>query len=321
MAKGRPSLKKERLWSVIQTDSGDYCRCIGYENALDCTIQFLDEYGYILENVQWEQIKQKKNPSKAPFEKTIRGVACVGRLSNGEIPKPSCDVELAKLYSRYTNMLERCYNSDGTVKVRNDGTIVVVNEKWHNFSSYVEQVKKHPQYEGWIKSDNGQIEFDKDIKCFLCDDVSKIVVREYSFETCSLVTKKVNLCFRRVTSPFYKYKTTGITLYPTGTDLEKVEKSSEVDLVAITSVLDSSSLGVKEVRTEKQRKRLLDGLVQKKMNEITVRLQQYLINQQENESIINALQDDLERHEKMIETGEYHLDDMNIHYTLQQELL
>ena len=320
MGKGRPSLKAERLWSVIKTEHGDYCRCIGYENALDCTIQFLDEYGYILEHVQWEQIKQKKNPSKSPYEKTICGIACVGRLSNGEIPKPSSNVELAKLYSRYSNMLSRCYNSDGTILERKDGTIVVVNSRWHNFSTFVEDIRQHPQYDGWISSENGQIEFDKDIKCFLGDDVTKIVIREYSFETCSLVTKKVNLCFKRVTAPFYKYKTTSVILYPTGTDLEKVGKPSEVDLEVVLSTLDSI-LGTKEVRTEKQRKRILDKLVHEKMNEISIRLQQYLVNQQENESMINSLEQELERHENMIATGEYHLDDMDIHYTLQQDLL
>lgn len=318
MGKGRPSLKSERLGKIITTIHGDTCRCISYENALDCTIQFIDEYGYILEHIQWEQIKQKKNPSKAPFEKTIRGVACVGRLSNGEIPKPSSDVELAILYSRYANMLSRCYDSSGNVLERKDGTRIVVREDWLNFSTYVEDMRQHPNYKEWFESD-GRIEFDKDIKCFLGEDVTKIAIREYSKDTISLVPKKVNLCFKRVTAPFYRYKTTSVILYPTGTDLEQVAKN-EVDLLGVTSVLDGA-LGTKEVRTEKQRKRILDRLVHEKMNEISIRLQQYLVNQQENESMINSLEQELERHENMIATGEYHLDDMDIHYTLQQDLL
>ena len=179
-------------------------------------------------------------------------------------------------------------------------------------------MRQHPNYKEWFESE-GRIEFDKDIKCFLGEDVTKIAIREYSKDTISLVPKKVNLCFKRVTAPFYRYKTTSVILYPTGTDLEQVAKN-EVDLLGVTSVLDGA-LGTKEVRTEKQRKRILDRLVHEKMNEISIRLQQYLINQQENESVINALEQELERHENMIATGEYHLEDMDIHYTLQQDLL
>lgn len=231
------SKRPERLFGeerFVTTVYGDVMECIKYKDALHCTFQFIDEYGYTVD-CQWSQAEKKKNPCKAPFEKTLCGVACVGKLSNGEIPKPSSNVEIRVLYRRYMNMLNRCYNSDGTVIVRDNGTIVTVHEDWLNFSTFVEDMRKKENYKEWQESGySSEYEFDKDINCFLGHDTTKIVVRQYSNETVRIVKKKVNLVFRRVTSPFYGYKTktgtvvkepTSVLFYPTGTDLENVHES------------------------------------------------------------------------------------------------
>lgn len=264
------SKKEERLLGeerYVTTDYGDTMECIEYGNALDCTFQFIDEYGYTVK-CQWSQAKRKKNPSKAPFEKTLCGVACVGKLSNGEIPKPSSNVEIRALYRRYMNMLNRCYNNDGTVKVRDNGTIVTVHEDWLNFSTFVEDMRQKENYKEWQESGySSEFDFDKDIECFLGYDTTKIIVRQYSNETVRIVKKKVNLAFRRVTSPFYGYKTktgvmkesTSVVFYPTGTDLDNVNES-DIDTGRQLCEEVLSRFGTFEERQEKRKQKLTEML-------------------------------------------------------------
>lgn len=311
------SKKEERLFGeerFVTTIYGDVMECIEYKRALDCTFQFIDEYGYTVK-CQWSQAERKKNPSKAPFEKTLCGVACVGRLSNGEIPKQSSDVEIRALYRRYMNMLNRCYNNDGTVKVRDNGVIVTVHEDWLNFSTYVEDMRQKENYKEWQESGySNEFDFDKDIECFLGFDTTKIVVRQYSNETVRIVRKADNLDFRKVTTPFYKYKSIQVCI-PTTHDVKdiKVREISDEERRILLEPLERI-LGTQEVRIERRRKRELDRLVHEKIDEIKTELEQHTDNE-----IIHSLEKELERYEQMLITGEY--DVKGFRYTLRKELL
>lgn len=253
------SLREERINTIHEGKYGTF-KVIEYRNATDLDIKFLDEFGYIAKHVQWQQMKATKNPYIRPYAKTVRNIGYLGTFMDGEIPRTHTKENTnTKEYECWYNMICRCYDINGQINIRNDGTIVTVCDRWLCLATFIEDIRQFNNYDEWLNSDNREIHLDKDILCFLGCNTTNIIKREYSPTTCKFVPNSVNSIFTRVTRAFYNGEITTIGLYST---VEDMEKEDTVSYEEIMSVIDSSSLGTKEERIQRRRQRLLQEMVE-----------------------------------------------------------
>lgn len=244
------TMREERLGTVWNGKYGTF-KVIEYRCSKDIDIQFLDEFGFIAEHIQWSQRMNTINPYVRPYEKTIRNIGYLGTFKDGTIPLTN-----TKEYDCWYNMLTRCYSVDGTVKVRNDGTVVTVSDRWKCYTTFLEDIKNYENYNEWLNSESREMHLDKDILCFLGQDTTKIVEREYSFNTCHFIPIAKNSTFTKVTRAFYNGEVATIGIYSYGYDKE--EESDFLPYEEVLKVLDNSSLGDKQQREQNRRKRALE---------------------------------------------------------------
>ena len=243
------TMREERLGTVWNGKYGTF-KVIEYRRSNDIDIQFLDEFGFIARHIQWSQRMNTINPYVRPYEKTVRNVGYLGTFKDGTIPLTN-----TKEYDCWYNMLTRCYSVDGTVKVRKDGTVVTVSDRWKCYTTFLEDIKNYENYNEWLNSESREMHLDKDILSFLGQDTTKIVEREYSFNTCHFIPIAKNSIFTRVTRAFYNGEVATIGIYSYGYDKE--EENDFMPYEEVLQVLDSSSLGSKQQREENRRLRAL----------------------------------------------------------------
>ena len=161
------------------TNEGCKIKIINYFGWDNCTIQFED--GTILYNISYTKIKSGriKNPNhKSVFE--------VGYIGIGE-HKPSINRKSTVCYTRWSNMLQRCYYKSTQEKqpAYKDCTVAI---EWHNFQNFAKWHEEN-YVEGWC--------LDKDILV----KGSKI----YSSETCCFVPNDINMLFVKCNSSRGEY--------------------------------------------------------------------------------------------------------------------
>lgn len=82
------------------------------------------------------------------------------------------------LYDRWADMIKRCYNSDHACYAQYGGAGVYVDERWHKFSNYIQDVSKKENYDKLVK-DTVNWNIDKDLsntKCY-SNDTTVIISR------------------------------------------------------------------------------------------------------------------------------------------------
>lgn len=82
------------------------------------------------------------------------------------------------LYNRWASMIRRCYNTNDAAYSLYGGVGVVVSDRWHKFSNYIEDVSKKDNYDKLIKEPE-LWHLDKDIlksKCY--SNETTIIVSE-----------------------------------------------------------------------------------------------------------------------------------------------
>lgn len=97
-----------------------------------------------------------------------------------------------KFYNMWHSMMQRCYYPKNHSYHRYGGEGVFVDERWHNFENFIEDIDKVEGFnlEGIM---NSELELDKDYK----SDMSKDNDKKYSLSTCKFVSKSENSGNRR----------------------------------------------------------------------------------------------------------------------------
>lgn len=114
-------------------------------------VRFLDT-GYIRSSTI---NKLKSGVIKDKYRPIVYGI---GYYGENKIPNSKTK---RILYTRWKNMLSRCYNPKNKYYKIYGGSGVTVSKRWHNFSNFIEDVKK---LKGWNETDllSNKITLDKD---------------------------------------------------------------------------------------------------------------------------------------------------------------
>ena len=128
----RKSQKDEHIGEIIKGTNGTCAIIIGWRNINDITIMFAD--GTPKKGQYHNFLKSLIHPKK-----TVKGIAYRGNTTD-------LNVQIRE-EQEWHNMLSRCYHKDGTVKVRENGFIVTVCERWLCFKSFVEDIAKIDGYD------------------------------------------------------------------------------------------------------------------------------------------------------------------------------
>lgn len=163
-----------RIGEINYNKFGSKMEIIEYRKANDIDIYF-EEYNYTKEHAQYDQFKKGK--VKCPYEPRIYGVGFVGEGKYN----PSENGKNTKCYSRWSHMLERCYDPK-YIQKRPTYKECQVCEDWYNF-----QVFAKWYYENYYEIEGEQMALDKDILC----KGNKI----YSPDTCTFVPQRINNLF------------------------------------------------------------------------------------------------------------------------------
>ena len=139
-------------------------------------VKFLKS-GYISHNVSSGHIR--KGEVKDNFSPSVFGVGCIG-YAEGYAKRN----ESRRLYYTWRNMLRRCYDKTYNRYKSYGGRGVTVCERWHRLDCFIEDIVKLPGYDAEA-FEAGLIELDKDLI-----DYNR---KEYSPETCSLITRSENI--------------------------------------------------------------------------------------------------------------------------------
>lgn len=119
-----------------------------------------------------------KGKVKDNFLPRICGVGYVGNID-----KPSSHI----LYNIWQNMLKRCYEDTHKNFDEYGGSGVVVCDRWHNFSNYVDDVTNKENYK-LLEKDKKNWNVDKDKICIELGISSRV----YSNETTVIISAKEN---------------------------------------------------------------------------------------------------------------------------------
>lgn len=142
-------------------------------------LNYLGNYRYTIQFIKTNSITEVsanciiEGEVKDKFYPSICGIGCIGEKYKRDNP----------LYSRWNNMVSRCYNKDSPDYPNYGAKGIKVCDRWHNFTNYVEDVILLEGYnEDLVKT--GKLQLDKDV-----------INREaliYSPETCKWLTKSDN---------------------------------------------------------------------------------------------------------------------------------
>jgi len=174
VTKRKEAFRKSVIGERHVNNQGYSFTIIEYYNKLNCTIQFDD--GGILHNVNRDSLKTSSiNNPNHPY------LCGIGYIGIG-LYSTKVNGKTTTTYTRWANMIRRCYNKEYQEKYPSYKNVTVCDE-WHNFQNFAQWFEKNynPEYmEDW--------HVDKDILI----KGNKI----YSPETCCFVPREVNNLFR-----------------------------------------------------------------------------------------------------------------------------
>lgn len=129
-----------------------------------------------------EKVEIKRGKITDKFERSVFGVGYLGDIKM---------VNHKRIYSVWSGMLERCYDLNCKNYIRYGGAGVRVDDRWHCFKTFLDDFENIEGYDVKLFEEN-LLYLDKDIKQ-KDTPKSKMV---YSLETCTLVTREVNMLHR-----------------------------------------------------------------------------------------------------------------------------
>lgn len=147
-------------------------------------VRFLDtgtEYIFYLRNIKTGKIRDEKRDR---FIARVSGVGYIGDLDGS-----TGDKNIRPFHIRWVAMLHRVYNKDHTHYNAYGGKGVTVDERWHNFANFYEDVQKLDGFD-MNKFLNKEIELDKDMKQLDSE------VKVYSKDACIWVSREENSKFK-----------------------------------------------------------------------------------------------------------------------------
>lgn len=161
-----------------------YCNASGARYVItnrlgySCTVKFLETGKERTVNIH----NARTNKVTDYFHKASYGVGYLGELGS----TPDCTLKHKLEYTLWRNMLKRCYcESDNKGYF---GRNILVNERWYNFSNFVEDLPSLQNYDLWLKGQldkkETQYNLDKDFAFYGCN--------EYSKETCQFINESLN---------------------------------------------------------------------------------------------------------------------------------
>ena len=161
---------KNRIGEKYVTLQGYTIEIIEYYSRLECTIRFDD--GVVLNKLRYPHVVN--GYVKNPNHKSVCGVGYlgVGKYKRHENKKPTIQ------YSKWKQMIERCYSKGHLLRYPTYSTATVY-EEWHNFQVFAEWFENNYDskvMQGW--------ELDKDILI----KNNKL----YSPEKCVIIPKEIN---------------------------------------------------------------------------------------------------------------------------------
>lgn len=160
---------KNRVGETYTTTEGYNVEIVEFLPKSSCTIKF--ENGFIKKGVDYYALRS--GMVKYPYHPKVNGVGCIGE----GVYKSRLNKKITPQYSRWQDMIERCYNA-AHHKKSPTYTDCSVAEEWHNFQNFAAWFYEN-HIEGFV--------LDKDI-LFKGNKV-------YSPETCCFVPEEVNLLF------------------------------------------------------------------------------------------------------------------------------
>jgi len=166
------SKKEEREGTIHPTKQGCLLKIITYHNSQNCDVQFLDEYGYTVQNREYKEII--KGTIKNPYHPSVYGVGYGGEGRH----RITIDNRRIKMSRKWSGALERSY----CPKYHKRFPTYIgcsIDKHWANFQNFGDwfEANYKPEYmEGWC--------LDKDI-LFKGNKI-------YSPETCCFVPSEIN---------------------------------------------------------------------------------------------------------------------------------
>ena len=168
------NIKEKRIGEIKTNTDGDLMELIEYNSSFDITIKFLDEFGYIMEHVIYNNFK--KGTVKNPYH---RGLYNKGYIGVGNY-LPSINRKTTEVYDAWRKMFDRCYskNTEAAYKDCN------VCQEWENFQVFAEWYTSH-----FWKDEKYPMQIDKDWKI--------MGNKTYSPKACEIVPSIINSCLVR----------------------------------------------------------------------------------------------------------------------------
>lgn len=166
--------KKDRLGLENVNNQGYIMKIIEYPNANHMTVQFLDEYNCIVQNVRWTHFVDGE--IKNPYAKTVYGIGIKGNKYSSKSYE----------YKTWQHIMERCYSNKWRERYNYYSNTSMCKE-WLLFENFYEWLHKQENFEKFLNGDRWAI--DKDI-LIKDNDV-------YSPDTCCLVPVNVNSLFTK----------------------------------------------------------------------------------------------------------------------------
>lgn len=158
------------LGKIFKTNGGTNLKVLENKNSREVLIEFQDEFKF-RRYVRRSSILS--GGVKNPYAKTVCGVGMIGEIKNG-----SSHI----LYSRWKNMIRRCYDVKDKDYLTYGAKGVTISEEWKVFANYVNDVEKMSNYDNLV-SNPLNWEIDKDLSG----------QNVYSSDSCIIIKKKDNL--------------------------------------------------------------------------------------------------------------------------------
>ena len=164
-----------KVGDIYKNNAGEEYTIIkinGIKDAKRCIIKFTDtgcERDVCRHIMQQGKVRDLLKPS-------VLGIGVLGeKYGNSKATKPT--PLTARAYSVWKNMMARCYYENSPSYIKYGARGVLVADRWHNASNFLEDIQKLPGYNEELFL-NGEIQLDKDAS----------IIKVYSKETCRFLS-------------------------------------------------------------------------------------------------------------------------------------
>lgn len=193
---------------IFDTKHGGKAMIINYVNSRNIQVQFLDDYKY----TKW--VKREHIVSgniKNPYARNVANIGFIGEIEGNATENP--------LYSKWVDMLGRCY-SEKNVNYPFYGEMgVKVCDRWHCFKNFIEDVSSMENYENLITNPtNWVIDKDNSDKKLYSKDTCQII------EQCDNIKLSIKNMIETTRKEVCQYSLDGklIAIYPSLSEASRI---------------------------------------------------------------------------------------------------